>query len=179
MAGIEGDISFSSLRPQGSLAPFVSTFPPANSFSNASLRVEELASIRGRFGYVQNQWLLYVTGGAAWMGGRFSGDVGCPTTGVFGCGLNSHDPLSTRVNKFGWVVGAGAEYKIAHSGWILGAEYLYYQFDGNTASAPALDITSGAATGLCCAIYTTNDIGIHTVRARLSYAFGGPVVAKY
>jgi outer membrane immunogenic protein len=179
LVGIEGDFSFTSLRYGGSLAPFVSPIPPANSFANSSLRVNDLASIRGRFGYVQNQWLLYATGGGAWMNGRASGDVGCPITGINPCGLNSHDPFSSNANKFGWVAGAGVAYKIANTAWILGAEYLYYQFGGSSYSAPALDITTGAPTGLCCALYNDGRVGINSVRARLSYEFGGPVAARY
>jgi outer membrane immunogenic protein len=179
LVGLEGDFDFTSLRYQGSLAPFVSTFVPANSFSNSSLRIDDLASIRGRFGYVQNQWLFYATGGGAWMNGRASGDVGCPITGVGGCGNNAHDPFSANANKFGWVAGAGVEYKIANSAWILGAENLYYQFSGNSYSAPALDITTGAPTGRCCALYNDGIVGINSVRARLSYEFGGPVAARY
>jgi outer membrane immunogenic protein len=178
LIGVEGDFSFTSLKYQGALAPFVSTFPPANSFSFSSMKIEDLATIRGRLGYTQSQWLLYVTGGAAWMNAKASGDVGCPNTGFNGCGFNSHDPFSSNTNKWGWVAGVGGEYKLTNN-WILGLEYLYYNFQGTTFAAPALNITTGAATGLCCALYNYGDFQIHSVRARLSYQFGAPVVAKY
>jgi outer membrane immunogenic protein len=178
LVGVEGDFSFTSLHYQGSLAPFVSRFPPANSFSNSSLRIDDLATIRGRIGWVQSQWLLYLTGGGAWMSGRASGDVGCPTTGNNGCGFNSHDPFSSNANKFGFVLGVGGEYKVTNN-WIVGLEYLYYQFNNTSYSAPALDITTGAPTGRCCALYTDGNVGIYSVRARVSYQFGAPVVAKY
>ena len=178
LIGIEGDFSFMSLRYRDSLAPFVSAFPPANSFSNSSLRIDDLASIRGRIGWVQNEWLLYLTGGGAWMNGRASGDVGCPTTGRFGCGFNSHDPFSSNANEFGFVIGVAGEYNVTND-WIVGLEYLYYQFNSNSYSAPALDITTGAPTGRCCALFSNDNLGIYSVRARLSYQFGGPVVAKY
>ncbi|WP_334494791.1 outer membrane protein [Bradyrhizobium sp. AZCC 1678] len=178
LVGIEGDFSFTSLRYQGSLSPFVSALPPANSFSNSNLRIDNLATIRGRLGWTQNQWLLYVTGGGAWMHADASGDVGCPNTGVFACGFNSRNPFSSDLNKWGWVAGVGGEFKVTNN-WIFGLEYLYYRFDGAAFAARNVDITTGAATGRCCALYNFNDFEIHSVRARLSYQFGAPVVAKY
>jgi outer membrane immunogenic protein len=80
------------------------------------LRVEqktnELASARGRLGYLVFPSLLaYGTGGVGW------GHTEISTPGF----------LSDEVNQFGWVAGAGLEYKLVDH-VLLRAEYLHYDF---------------------------------------------------
>ncbi len=104
-------------------------------------KTNELASARGRLGYVVLPNLLaYGTAGAGW----------------------GHTELSTggatfdAINQFGWVAGAGLEYKL----WgplIARAEYLHYDF-GKTSLPPV--------------IFQDNlKESIDTVRGGLSYKF--------
>lgn len=76
-------------------------------------KTDELASARGRLGYVVlPQLLAYGTAGAGWGHSEFSA-----------AGFGTLD----AVNQFGWVAGAGLEYKL----WgplIARAEYLHYDF---------------------------------------------------
>ncbi len=59
------------------------------------------------------------------------------------------------MNQFGWIAGAGVEYKL-HGNWMARAEYLHYDFDktGN-----AFDFTSPFSQTL------------NVVRGGLSYKF--------
>jgi outer membrane immunogenic protein len=73
-------------------------------------KTNELASVRARLGYVFFPSLLaYGTAGAGW------GHTQISTPGF----------LSDEVNQFGWVVGAGLEYKLVDH-LLLRAEYLHY-----------------------------------------------------
>lgn len=85
-----------------------------------------LATLRGRFGYAQDNWLLYLTAGVAHA--KLSTE------------LNSYAPLlgptapppaflssttSSSANRTGWVAGLGGEFAVAPQLRIR-AEYLYY-----------------------------------------------------
>ena len=58
--------------------------------------------------------------------------------------------------------------------WILGVEYRYTDLGRASVVVPAGAFPVGHGDGFGSADYRTND-----VRARISYKFGGPVVAKY
>jgi opacity protein-like surface antigen len=76
-----------------------------------------LASARARLGYtVLPNWLVYGTAGAGWAHTNFHQDFG------------GGEGFDTGVNQFGWVAGAGLEYKF-YGNWIARAEYLHYDFD--------------------------------------------------
>jgi outer membrane immunogenic protein len=83
-----------------------------------------LATFRGRFGVVWENWLFYGTGGAA--RGQVTTDLTmtCP----FGCGANAQTPIfassTSTVTKNGWVAGAGAELMLAHN-FSARAEWLH------------------------------------------------------
>jgi outer membrane immunogenic protein len=95
--GIEGDFDYSGMK--GSQDCFGGSCETKNSW---------LGTARGRFGYAGwNNWLPYLTGGAAF------GDV--KATSPFG------DASKTKV---GWTAGAGVEYAM-WSNWSVKAEYLY------------------------------------------------------
>ncbi|MGY2907104.1 outer membrane protein [Bradyrhizobium sp. URHC0002] len=119
-------------------------------------RLRDQASIRGRAGVAFNNSLLYVTGGAAFA------DI--DHTYVFANTL--FERISTT--RTGWTVGAGWEYGFAPN-WSARVEYRYTDFgsyrDRSTFSFPG---------------FTYEDHPVYqTVRAGISYRFGGPVVAKY
>jgi outer membrane immunogenic protein len=75
-------------------------------------KTNELASVRARLGYVVFPGVLaYGTGGAGWGHTELRGD-----------GLTL-----AAINQFGWVAGAGLEYKLVEH-VLLRAEYLHYDF---------------------------------------------------
>jgi outer membrane immunogenic protein len=142
---------------------------------SSSAKIDWLASLRARLGAVFDpQWMGYVTGGVAFADINFSGDAQCnPAV----CAPGSRSPVSNSDTKFGWVIGAGLEYRLT-ANWLLGAEYLFYRFDGETLTSPLRNFTTGApagfgacAVGAACIAYNWSDMDIHVVRARLSYKF--------
>src|SRR5215470_7698811 len=93
-------------------------------------RLDSLASARARVGFLLGpDFLLYGTGGAAWGHTSFTNTIALH-------GLESDRSVVSRAsaNHFGWVVGAGAEWKLLNSGLLLRAEYLHYGF--GSASLP-------------------------------------------
>jgi outer membrane immunogenic protein len=86
-------------------------------------KTDELASVRGRVGYLFAPSLLaYGTGGLGW-GHTILTDTNGTFTGVTGS--------SAAVSQFGWVAGAGLEYKLVDH-VLLRAEYLHYDFGKDT-----------------------------------------------
>ena len=82
-----------------------------------------------------------------------------------------------RDTQVGWVAGAGGEWKVNRN-WIVGVEYLHMEFDGRSFSATGAG--SAGCTALNCNFNVSTDrFKTDTVRARVSYQFGGPIVAKY
>ena len=79
-------------------------------------QIDYIATLRGRFGYALDYWLIYGTGGFAWSQARF-----VETPGV----ASVEDKiLHTRT---GWALGLGAEVAIAPD-WTARIEYLYDRF---------------------------------------------------
>jgi outer membrane immunogenic protein len=76
-------------------------------------KTSALASARARLGYtLWPNLLAYGTAGAAWAHTNIS-----------------EGSSVSAVNQFGWVAGAGLEYKFNGNNWIARAEYLHYDFD--------------------------------------------------
>jgi outer membrane immunogenic protein len=108
-------------------------------------KTNQLASARARLGYVFFPSLLaYGTAGAGWGHSTLTDTTGA-ITGVPG--------FSNSVSQFGWVAGAGLEYKLVDH-VLLRAEYLHYDFGKNT--FPAFDNVKET---------------VDTIRGGLSYKF--------
>jgi outer membrane immunogenic protein len=88
-------------------------------------KTDELASARARVGYLFVPNLLaYGTAGVGW-GHTTLTDTNGSFTGLTGA--------SAAVSQFGWVAGAGLEYKLVDH-ILLRAEYLHYDFGKDTFS---------------------------------------------
>ena len=157
LLGVEGDFSFTSLKNSNSKAPLtaaVGSVVPGSSLSMSD-DVKWLSSIRGRVGYIWQNNLLYLTGGAAWKNTDFSSQLVALAPFV------SQTDFSKT--QSGWVLGGGIDHMFT-ANWILGAEYLFYQFSGESAGAP---FRPGGTLPIA---YTWKD-NVQVVRARLSYKF--------
>lgn len=99
LIGVEGDTSFGSID-DAAFGAFVET--------------RTFGTVRGRFGYVANNWLFYGTAGAAW----------AQTIGFV--------PADTSFDRFqlGWTAGVGVEYMLSER-WSAKLEYLYADFSAN------------------------------------------------
>jgi high affinity Mn2+ porin len=109
--GIEADITFPNFLENGV------TFTGATAQgTTVTDQIDYIATLRGRFGYAFDHWLIYGTGGFAWSQARFG-----ETPGVAG---NEDTVLLTRT---GWALGLGAEAAITPD-WTMRIEYLYDRF---------------------------------------------------
>jgi outer membrane immunogenic protein len=185
--GIEGDWDWTNLSASGT-NPLVRAITGTVFTDNVFLetKINWLASVRGRLGYASNNWLLYATGGVAFADMDFNARVNCTTVAPSFCfpqGQNIRAGFSDT--RIGGVVGGGVEFKAA-SNWTFGVEYYRFQ-DTNTGGGSWVNSVTGAPApffncgvpGQNCARFSYDEVGLHTVRARLSYQFNNPVVAKY
>jgi outer membrane immunogenic protein len=129
--GIEGDLDYSGMK--GSTDCYLGTCETKDSW---------LGTARGRFGYAGwNNWLPYITGGAAF------GDI--KATSSFG------DESKTKI---GWTAGAGVEYAM-WTNWSVKAEYLY------------VDLGSFECGISCGPVGDTVSFKANVVRAGVNYRF--------
>lgn len=148
--GVVGDMSWSGMDGDTCVeeAPGCDDTPDD---SYASADINWLATVRARAGFTTGSMLIYGTGGLA------IADADASITNVEGLG----DPTRSDSNThYGWVIGAGAEFKITDN-MSLGAEYLHvdlgsedYAFRG-----PTVDVLS------------ESDLTIDIVRASLNLRF--------
>lgn len=103
---------------------------------------------RVRAGYAFDNVLIYGTGGLAY---------GQVKTKVSTGGTN----LSGSETKFGWALGAGAEYALTQN-WTLRAEYLYVDLGKAETIKASSQISQVTAK---------TDVSVHTVRAGVNYKF--------
>jgi outer membrane immunogenic protein len=141
VGGVELDFSSADLRETS----FVGS---PTDFSVRNSRIDELASARGRLGFtILHNVLAYGTGGLGWAHTRVT------LTDAVGS-ITSADETA-----FGWVAGAGLEYRLFEH-VLLRAEYLHY--DLGTVTLPSL-------TTLHDNISVRNSIDV--VRGGISYKF--------
>jgi opacity protein-like surface antigen len=103
--------------------------------SNCRVQQETMASITGRIGYAMGpggRTLVYAKGGGAWLREQIS--LSTPNDWY-----SPNESLSTRHDRFGWVVGAGIEQAIAPA-WSLKLEYDYADFGRMDITAPASSV---------------------------------------
>jgi outer membrane immunogenic protein len=105
--GVEGAASGSPMKARTTVG-----LPALLDTAEVTARTDFLGSVTARFGYAVDRWLLYVRGGAAWAGDKFT---------VIGAG-SDFEGFDWRS---GWTVGAGIEYAFAKN-WSARLEYDYY-----------------------------------------------------
>ena len=172
VTGFEMDFSASDLR--GSSAAVVSTFGGGTTETESlSDKVKYLGTARARLGWTPSDAiLLYATGGLAWEKLERS-----TTTIETAPGVRQTSVFTTRSNRFGGVIGAGAEWMPWGPNWIGRVEYLHYDF-GKFHDASAF--TSNIPGDLPYSERRGRQT-IEVVRAGISYKFGAdhPVAARY
>jgi outer membrane immunogenic protein len=152
--GVEAEFNGTDLKGTST-----SIFTPLVTYST---KVDWYGTVVGRLGYAFNRTMLYATGGVAF-------------ADIRSVGLNgpngATDSFSNTTNRTGWTAGVGAAYQIT-ANWIAGIDYKHIEFEKYNSTG----ITS---TLLLPYTLTGIDTKIDQVTARISYKFGGPVVAKY
>jgi outer membrane immunogenic protein len=129
--GVEGDIESFRLSGNSTSGPVL--YPccaPTNFTVNSNASTTWLATARGRLGYASNNWLFFVTGGAAFT--NLSGNFTFSDT--FATAAESSTLSGTQV---GWTAGGGVEAGL-WGNWSLKAEYLFVDFGTVTATSTNL-----------------------------------------
>lgn len=125
-------------------------------------KIDAYGTITGQIGYAWNNVLLYVKGGAIVVDERYEGFV-VASGAVF-----------DRASETRWngAVGAGLDFGVLPN-LVIGVDYIH----GFMGSRTLNFYFTGVAGAFSRADSIRQDIDI--VTARISYKFGGPVIAKY
>jgi outer membrane immunogenic protein len=158
LAGIEADVSGANLS--GSL--ITPSAPPSPATVSWTDNTHVFGTLRGRLGYVANNWLFYGTGGLAWDDSRFARNQLVAGPASPPAGLIAANTLTT----IGWAAGAGVEWGFARN-WTARIEYLHLDVDGGSY---AFTSPSGAA-GINTFTINPNHLRIDTVRVGANYLF--------
>jgi outer membrane immunogenic protein len=164
VGGLEIDFSGADINGTASaFGPLTVFGATANALFTREFKVDDLATARGRLGYlIFPNWLLYGTAGIAWGHSKL-------VSSEFANGFVT--TTDTSFNQFGWVAGAGIEWKLWDH-WLLRGEYLHYDFGSTAVPTDQLALVSTGAPLTSASPYSINlrntvDIG----RAALSYKF--------
>ncbi|WP_315742277.1 MULTISPECIES: outer membrane protein [unclassified Bradyrhizobium] len=152
LIGIEGDYHWSDISGRSGVV-------------NAGLgdtyftKLRSFGDIKGRAGWANGPWLLFISGGAA------VGDL----QHRYDAALNGGAANSFSQNdwRWGWTVGAGGEYMFAPN-WSAKLEYNFIDFGKSTIQYSPVPTNRSEWKDT-----------VHTVKAGIIWHFNGPVIAKY
>jgi outer membrane immunogenic protein len=159
VVGIENDISWTNKSGTAlNLAPFAG-------FSSGT-REKWIDTLRGRFGYGFDRFMIYGTAGAAFAGTDVT--VSNPAFGT----------VTSTQTRTGWTAGVGGEWAALVEAWgavTFKLEYLHADF--GTKQYFATPVMIGPATVAARDVKLTDDM----VRAGVNVKFnwGGPIISKY
>jgi outer membrane immunogenic protein len=162
--GLVGDFSGWNLSKSSALTGPGDPLAPGSTLTSATSESSHwLATVRPRVGVARNNWLFYITGGAAFTSVTFS-------QAVLFTASSSTMAGSVTSTLAGWTAGAGVEYGFT-SNWLLKAEYLYVGFPSQnlTEFNPAFPTFTATAS---------NRLSASIFRVGLDYKFGVPVVVN-
>jgi outer membrane immunogenic protein len=172
VVGLQGDFAGTDINGRASDpigGVFTSKFDEEGNARSIGSKTDWLASITARLGYTiyNNQALLYVKGGAAWVNNQYD------LANAFS-GFTNNEVSETRT---GWTVGVGAEWMISQH-WSAFVEGNYYNFgNGNLLSSQtSFPFDEPPST------FSSGKQQIETVKIGVNYKFGWDapaVVARY
>jgi len=160
VVGFEADWSWSNLKASNT---FTDGDPTAIDTINLESRLRWFGTARVRGGVVVDNILVYVTGGLAYA--KFDRSVS----------FNQDSPLASAVFtsdkvRWGWTVGAGAEWQWANN-WSLKGEFLYMNFQDSDYPIPVVTI-NGATFGNPGSAYSIkNQDEVWVARLGVNYRF--------
>jgi outer membrane immunogenic protein len=177
--GVEADLNFSTLDEDIAaaypLSPVIGQARGANARTERlTKKVDWYSTFRARAGWASDRLLIYGTGGLAVARIETSADVLFDGNFVTGVLSDFHFAGSADLTRWGYAVGAGAEYGLS-ANWTVKAEYLYLDFGSFSHLLPDV-------TGVNPTFTWTNNMHLreHVVRAGINYRFGPTaVMAKY
>jgi outer membrane immunogenic protein len=168
--GIETDFDGTTLRKNidvvGPTFLNPSTGAPNDFFTaHTHASLDWLGSTRARVGFVatsDNRLMIYGTGGVAYGHGSANASFFDAQNGFFWGG-------SISKTAVGWTVGGGVDYAFTNN-WLLGAEYLYYNFGSHTGTLAGTGLLNPAIPAGSL-VRVKADLADSVARARLSYKF--------
>lgn len=173
LVGVEADVSGTDIHSSSDFSGPVGV----TRFVHSDQRLEWLATLRGRIGFLATeQFLLYATGGLAV--GQVNTNASLTTTvpnnvpACLAANIGVCFGTSDRSTRIGWTAGAGGEFAFSPN-WSVKAEYLFVSLDRTNSTG--LDTRFNPP--LRFVADTRNDF--HIARVGVNYRFGGPLVAKY
>jgi high affinity Mn2+ porin len=159
MLGFEVDVSFpnSDVVVPNSIAGSQTFSSLSNGQASYSDLVEYLGTVRGRIGYAFDNFLIYGTGGLAWMYDQLARTqiAGTPVGGSAAPGTIE----TALLWRFGWAIGGGIEVPLTPS-WTARAEYLLTDFGRNSVTFPA------------AAQRFDSNLALQSIRLGLNYRIG-------
>jgi high affinity Mn2+ porin len=161
--GIEADVSAPSV-PAG-ITDSQTISSPLIGIANYSDRVLQAGTVRARAGYLlDNNWLVYATGGFAWSYDRLVRTQldGTPVGG----GAAPGDDEAQFLWRLGFAAGAGVEFPLGPN-WSAKAEYLL------------TDYARGSTTFFTGAQRFDSDLLLHSVRVGLNYHIHGDAAKNF
>lgn len=149
LLGVEGDFDGADLTGSDDACR------DATHCSHSDGKTDWIATVRGRVGYVMNDWLIFATGGGAWTHGSSTRTITASTNGSTG------QAASVSPTHSGWTAGGGVEYGFARN-WSAALEYLYLDTSGD---ATFIYPTATSSTS----VHSTGHFS--TVRLGINYHF--------
>jgi outer membrane immunogenic protein len=151
--GVEAQGDWADLK--GSNASLTAVIPYTN-----QTKVDAIGLFTGQVGYAWNNVLWYLKGGAAVTDNKY-------TSAFTATGVVFNQTTETR---WGGAIGTGIEFSFAPD-WSVGFEYDHLFMGNRNVTFPVTAIAVTRSDNI------RQDIDMGTVR--VSYRFGGPVIAKY
>jgi outer membrane immunogenic protein len=170
LLGVEGDWQWSNEEATssrlGQVGPALVAFTATD-----QERIRDLATVRGRVGFIHGDYLWFATGGGAWsrVESNFSLTATAPAIAFAPPVL-----AGFRSNKSGWTVGGGVETLLAGN-WSAKLEYLYVDL-GTVSNVFAIPT---AAAGVFGVNAVSERVSEHIIRVGVNYRFGNyPIFAR-
>jgi outer membrane immunogenic protein len=158
--GVEGDFQWSGQRDTAGCGLECLAGPGlAATLGSAEQSIKWFSTARGRLGWADNGWLVYITGGGAWAGV----DATTAFSESFGA-VTLTQSNTTSLTRGGWVLGAGTEVRISGP-WSAKFEYLFMDLGG---ISDTLTVTA-PGFGTVASLTTNSKIQDHIIRAGLNY----------
>jgi outer membrane immunogenic protein len=136
LVGAETDFSFADLNGSQTVSTAVSGYFPMN--ESVSQKLDWFGTIRGRFGVIAENWMLYGTGGGAYGHVNYTYALSNTPTGTVD--ISGTDSAT----QWGWTIGGGIEYN--YDRWLLRVEYLYMDFGDHSFTVPLTTVPTATFT---------------------------------
>jgi outer membrane immunogenic protein len=137
LVGAETDFSFADINGSQTINTAVGTFFPLS--ESVSQKLDWFGTVRGRFGIIADNWMLYGTAGGAYGHINYTtyAQSNIPTGPINISGTDS-------ATQWGWTVGGGVEYSCDR--WLLRAEYLYIDLGDHSFTVPLNTVPTATFT---------------------------------